>query len=253
MVLFAGTVGCIFVMKGLGAAGERAAQSNVEARYAQKLCSAIGLARAVNQGIMPTNIIQVQPSLTMEGWAMWENVFRQFGDEAGFSNSIFEKYVFLPPGLKVPVGRVSVDGISMNAKIFLDDQGRAYRWIIYHYGDEIDCGPFAEEKVQEMLLQAGIKVPKPPPMVSAVELDAPRRQEETQRQQEMEEEIEYKWRENIDRAIENGETQSILPVIAELFYELIKGKHKPSDTEALYRSLREMKKINERVNAQHKE
>jgi hypothetical protein len=77
----------------------------------------------------------------------------------------------------------------MNANPFLNDQGRAYRWIIFQIGDEIDCNPFPEERIQEMLRQAGIDVPKPPPMPSAVELDAPRRQEEARNLQEMEEDL----------------------------------------------------------------
>ena len=160
----------------------------LEYRFVPKLCSAIQTYVNKNH-VVPTNITQLQNWLTVEGWASWEERFKKFGEQSGFSNSIFEKYVFLPQGITFRIGPVVVEAVLMSARPFWDGKGGTNRWVIHRSGEIIDRALLPEYKVQEMFRQADAEMPQPPSMISAIELDAPRRREQAQRQHEMEEEI----------------------------------------------------------------
>ena len=79
--------------------------------------------------------------------------------------------------------------LMMNARPFHDGKGGTNRWVIHWIGEAIERILLPEERVQEMLSKTRVEVPKPPPMVSAIEMDTPRRQDEAQRLKEMEVEL----------------------------------------------------------------
>lgn len=162
---------------------------SLEHIFANKLRLALELSWEVNQRTMPTNMAQVIPSLTLEWWTMMEEKFQEFDRQAGFSNSIFEKYVFLPPGVRFSIGPSVAEAMLMNAQPIRSTGGGSNRWIIYRIGEAIDPVLLDEKRVQEMLRKAGVQVPSPLYMPSAIELDAPRREEEARNQQEMEEDL----------------------------------------------------------------
>jgi hypothetical protein len=167
---------------------QEASLPSFEYRFVPELCSAVE-AFINNNHAIPTNMSQLQNWLTVEGWAWWEEKFKEFGEHAGFSNSIFEKYVFLPSGVFFQIRSKTFEAVLMNAQPFSDGRGATNRWVIHRTGEVINRSLLPEEKVQGMLRRAGIDAPKPPPMISAIELDTPRRQEEAQRQQDMDEQI----------------------------------------------------------------
>jgi hypothetical protein len=162
---------------------------SLENRLANKMRLAVEISWETNQRRMPTNMVEIVPSLTMEAWAMMEEKFRRFEGQAGFSNSILEKYVILPPDVTFRYGPTLAEAVLMNAQPFQDSNGRTNRWVIHKIGEEIGQCLLSELKVQEMMNQAGAHIPTPQPMVSTIEFDAPRRQEEAQMQQEMEQEL----------------------------------------------------------------
>ena len=162
--------------------------SSLELQFSTKLSSTIRFHLA-EAHVLPTNVNQLIRFMTTEGWASLEDRFKHFGEQAGFSNSIFEKYVFLPAGVTFPVGPSAAEAILLNAHSIQDKNGERYRWVIYRIGEAVDHTVLTEDKVQEIITRAGVAIPKPAPMISAIELDTPRRQEEAQRQQEMETEI----------------------------------------------------------------
>ena len=127
---------------------------------------------------MPTNITDLTNFVAVEVWALWEEQFTGFSDQAGFANSIFEKYVLLPSGINLPLGTVLTEMVLMNAKPFLDEEMTTNRWVIHRIENHFYQSLLREDKLQTILREAGMKVPESAAMVSAVQLDAPRRQEE---------------------------------------------------------------------------
>jgi len=89
--------------------------------------------------------------------------FRKFGANAGFKNSIYEKYVLVPSGL----GDRSIKGemIFISAQPFPDLDGQRVRMVIWKAGkQDYRSSKLREERVQEMFRTLNKKIPEPPPM-----------------------------------------------------------------------------------------
>ena len=137
----------------------------------------------------PTNVTDLYPFIGGDAWALWEEQFKEFGEQAGFANSIFEKYIILPSGVSFQIGPAKTDIVLMNAKPVLDERRLTNRWVINKSGTLVYQTLLSEDKVQAALQEAGITMPKPTSTVSARELDAPRREAEQERMKEMEDDI----------------------------------------------------------------
>ena len=101
----------------------------------------------------------------------FDQQLRGFGRFAGFTNSLFEKYILAP----APFTNVSVTGkvVLLNAEPFPERSGKPGR-IIVSKSDAVDTGWivqwFPEEQVQQILRVSGEDVPKPVPVNEPVVL-----------------------------------------------------------------------------------
>jgi hypothetical protein len=91
--------------------------------------------------------------------------FRRFGRNAGFSNSFYEKYVFVPPGISNAV--TGGEMILMSAASFPEEDGREVRVVIFRNGFGYDGWGqkwLPEEVVREIFATAKVEFPKPVPL-----------------------------------------------------------------------------------------
>lgn len=94
---------------------------------------------------------------------VFQERFRRFDGHAGFTNSIYEKYVVVPPG--ITNGRVGGELILMNAVPFRDFNHGLSRMVIVRAGKQ-DYRPekVTEPDIQEIFRRSAIDIPKPIPM-----------------------------------------------------------------------------------------
>jgi len=109
-----------------------------------------------------TNLAQVYSSLNAGYPYFWHTKFKQFGSRAGFKNSIFEKYVVLPPGItnRWIVGEV----FMMNADPYVGPQGKPERGVLSKIDRQYTWQALSEDRIQELFRKARIVEPKPIPM-----------------------------------------------------------------------------------------
>ena len=93
---------------------------------------------------------------------MYEHYFRKFGKNAGFKNSFYEKYVFVPAGATNLIGEGTP--ILMNAMPFENDDGFRGRYVIYR----VHAGAYSkwwvdEDRLQEAFRASGVQIPSPVP------------------------------------------------------------------------------------------
>jgi hypothetical protein len=105
----------------------------------------------------PTNLFQLL-ELHQQGYPhVWHRRFAAFGKHAGFTNSIFEKYVFFPSGIT----NQWIEGelVLMN-KPYPGSDGRLQRNLISKTGNRYAYQVHREESVQALFKEAGIVEPK---------------------------------------------------------------------------------------------
>jgi hypothetical protein len=117
-----------------------------------------------------TNVIQVFEMMDLTSAHrshpyVLQQHFRKFGANAGFNNSIYEKYVLVPSGL---VDRaIKGEMIFMSGQPFPDLDGQRVRMVIWKAGkQDYRSTKLREERVQEMFRTLNKKIPLPPPMPS---------------------------------------------------------------------------------------
>jgi len=139
-------------------------QPEMEARAGREIERLLGLYEALGNP-RPTNLAQVYLTLKMSYPHEWHQNFRELGWRAGFSNSFYEKYVFLPGGVtnRLIVGEI----IMMNAHPY-EGIGQSKRRLIFSkLGTRYGSKELPETLVQDLFREAGISEPK------AVTLPAP--------------------------------------------------------------------------------
>jgi len=106
-----------------------------------------------------------------------EGIFLEYGREAGFSNSFYEKYVFAPPGLSNRALRAEI--LLLNSEPFADSQGRLSRITVLRRGPGVTnwaLDQLSEEQIQKCFSEAGLSIPKPlimpPPPPGSVSTEA---------------------------------------------------------------------------------
>ena len=61
--------------------------------------------------------------------SFWHDRFRRFGKRAGFKNSIYEKYIFFPPGMRSK--GLPGEVVMMNAMPYPGPEGELRRTIVF--------------------------------------------------------------------------------------------------------------------------
>jgi hypothetical protein len=88
--------------------------------------------------------------------------FLAFGENAGFTNSFYEKYTFLPPG--VTSRWTEGDILLMNARPYPGPYGGMARGVISKADKVYHQKQLEEERIQQLFREAGILEPKPDSM-----------------------------------------------------------------------------------------
>src|SRR5688572_18649607 len=107
----------------------------LEGRSAGAIRFCLDLYEANNPGVTITNVPQVLAgTMDLSHWhsshpALLEIEFRKLGKYAGFTNSLYEKYVRVPPG--VTNRAFPKEPIFMNAYAFPDYDGRYGRMVVW--------------------------------------------------------------------------------------------------------------------------
>jgi hypothetical protein len=116
-----------------------------------------------------TNVPQVlDGTMDLSRWhimhpARLESDFRKFGQHAGFTNSFYEKYVRVPPG--VTNRAFPQEAIFMNAYPVPDYDGGYGRYVIWREGPQDYRNNWApESQIQEAFKRAGVPIPQVTPM-----------------------------------------------------------------------------------------
>src|SRR5829696_3762387 len=164
--VFVGLAGLV-VMSGCG---RRVAKLN---ELEQNAAAAIERGLMYYEGLYPgvaiTNLPQVFEGATrLDQWhilhpARLDLDFQKFGKDAGFTNSFYEKYVRVPPGITNRA--FPKEAVFMNALPVPDYEGGFGRYVIWREGPQDYRNNWApESQIQEAFKRAGIPIPRPTPM-----------------------------------------------------------------------------------------
>jgi hypothetical protein len=157
----------LLVLSGCGR--KMARLHELEANSAGAIERCLSRYEATHPGLNITNLPQVlNGAMVLNQWhsshpAYFEMEFRKLGKYAGFTNSFYEKYIRVPPG--VTNQAFPKDPIFMNAYPFPDFDGRYGRYVIWREHPQTFRATWAREsQVQEAFQRAGVPIPKPSPM-----------------------------------------------------------------------------------------
>lgn len=97
---------------------------------------------------------------------VFQERFRRFDSQAGFTNSIFEKYVVIPAGITNE--QTGGELVLMSATPFPDFEKVLTRMVIVRAGkQDYRASKIADSQVQEIFRRSGIAIPKPIRMSAA--------------------------------------------------------------------------------------
>ena len=118
----------------------------------------------------PSGWDQIVPYITTKGLIDFEVKFKSFGKAAGFTNSLFEKYVFLNPGVWVAHWQPAQDGqgiqrfiLMMSAQPVPISANVRVRFVIYQEESEVRWSSISEEAIQRAFAEAARQIPQPQP------------------------------------------------------------------------------------------
>jgi hypothetical protein len=137
---------------------KRETQYAMENRAGKHLAGLLGMYDAL-ENPRPTNLAQVYETFRSPYPYDWHKSFRRFGKQAGFENSFFEKYIFLPAG--VTNRWIPGEIVMMNARPFEANRKQKHRGVFSKIGSQYGWNSLSEERIQQLLRDAGISEPKP--------------------------------------------------------------------------------------------
>ena len=137
-------------------------QSAAEERAVIDITRALKWFRLESPSVTVTNLVQVLNPGNVYARSLHET-FKHFGRNAGFRNSIYEKYAFFPPGITNAVGLEGTKLVMMNAQPFPNREGMK-RYVVMNGGDRYGYTLMPEWQVKGMLNDLGLPEPKVTPM-----------------------------------------------------------------------------------------
>jgi hypothetical protein len=107
-----------------------------------------------------TSLVQVLEVKSAQELIRYEDLFLPFGTNAGFENSILEKFVFVPTGATIPD---SMEGglVLISSKPFPSPEGGWLRAAVAKTEDGFRGKILSEDLVQKMMKKAGLGIPIP--------------------------------------------------------------------------------------------
>jgi hypothetical protein len=158
----------VFCLAGCGR-WEREERAVLERAAAGRLHKSLWLHEAQFPDHPRTNLTTVFQELGVEYPSDLHEKFRRYGREAGFTNSIFERYLFTPGGISNEVLKGEI--ILMGAKPYVNEGERLVRIALVRNGPGYEgwsFNEFNEDQVQQSFKDAGVEMPPPrPPVASA--------------------------------------------------------------------------------------
>lgn len=170
LLLFA----CIALMS-LNSPAATHTQDSAENSLLKTIATAFKIHAGSNEGQFPTNWSMLQTVLKPRMWYDEELKFREFGENKGFTNSIYEKYVFVPPGVKMPAiykgAPPQGDILFMAAAPYQSANSDVLLRSVIHRrdGTNVIPTPYVEERIQKLFQEHGVAIPSADPMSSAID------------------------------------------------------------------------------------
>lgn len=141
---------------------KRPTRSDIEWETASRITSLLKLYETANSGVRMTNLAQLFAAAGKPYPYSWHKKFQRFGDDAGFENSIFEKYVFPPPNVRSRYLEGEI--LVLNAAPFRDTEKHLRRMVITRAGSGLEgfrTTWLHEETIQAIFRDSGIPIPRP--------------------------------------------------------------------------------------------
>jgi hypothetical protein len=111
----------------------------------------------------PTNWNQVYPGLQPEAWIRWEQRFLEYPEaQRGFRKSLYEKYVFIQPCVRVPDWN-GMRGGDLAMLQVNPPKGQTRRYAIWRADTGYQICPFPESEIQKWFAKAERPAPTTPP------------------------------------------------------------------------------------------
>lgn len=158
------TLLCTIFIGCLSACSSEEQQHTIEAQTIFGVLRLLPLYEHSYPGVQITNLAQVIAGLQRDYPYGWHERLKRFGKYAGFTNSIFEKYVFFPPG--ITNAKFEGELLLMNAVPYPNAYGEMERTIISKTKDVHHRRTLPEDRIQHLFKETGIAEPKPTPMPS---------------------------------------------------------------------------------------
>ena len=137
-------------------------QSGTENQFLNALISGFGMYQATHEGVLATNWTMLSEWFNDDFWPSWEKKFGTFGKQKGFTNSIFEKYVWVKPGVVVVTTQPPKEILLMSS-VPLQEGTNLIRRAILLEGTNIVERHIPEDFVQKSFQIAGRAIPGPDP------------------------------------------------------------------------------------------
>ena len=141
-------------------------QSYWEKNAADFVRQCLNLYAIENPGVAKTNVAQIITNAYHGYPSDLHREFLSYGKHAGFTNSFFEKYVFIPESVTNFIPGVGGKAVLMNSQPFPHDATNINRIVIHE--NPGDSGMYysyktvSEGKVQRLFEEAGVPIPEPP-------------------------------------------------------------------------------------------
>jgi len=142
-------------------------QTKTENRLINGIKMGFQMCEATFPGQTPTAWEKLREFIFPITFGEFETQFREFGTFKGFTNSIYEKYVFLNPG--VPIQLREEASILFMSSSPVSEPGGIYRYAVYRQGSNLLSGSIPESKIQQAFAAADRQIPPPPPAPSAID------------------------------------------------------------------------------------
>lgn len=166
-VFFTALVASSFLLHGLGSVVSEK-QQREEGNLISGVRSHFQFYQIKNDGSLPTNWTMLKEWFTPAGWGTREEQFRElFGEMKRFTNSIYEKYVFINPGVSIFLYEDSL--ILFMSAAPVPTAGGLYRYAVYYEGTNLISGSIKEERIQKAFAKANRTIPIPSPAPSAID------------------------------------------------------------------------------------
>ncbi len=148
-------------------------QAFQEKHLAYQIAQALQLGdRVSGTNLSLTNLLILTNYVTLDYLAGYERKLLRYGKDAGFTNSLLEKYAVVPRTSSV-VDPAYGQLVLVGASLFKQRDGQLGRWCVTKTGSNYGGGWIAEDRIQGAFRSANAELPRPSPAPSLRSLSDP--------------------------------------------------------------------------------